>query len=297
VSRVIASHGFSPAKAERLNGTEQPIDKASATAEILYPDQTDIAESGYEADLLAAASCCVVPITIDGEVAGWLSAAVLGDPSRLAPSADLEARLHGLAGQASAALRNAHLVEQIRYQVLHDPLTGLPNRTLILDRADQMLLSGQRDGMPVSALFLDLDGFKQINDTLGHEAGDTLLQAVAARLNSVVRHCDTLARLGGDEFVVLVTGADAHTGPRSVAQRLLDVMREPFVLEGTTSTPVCVTASIGIATAGQGCSSGELLRNADLALYRAKAAGRNRSASYTADMTTDDSILEPDTAG
>jgi diguanylate cyclase (GGDEF)-like protein len=296
VSRLVASHGFPPAEAERLHGIEQPIDIASTTSEITYPDQTALDASGYDAGLLPTASCCVVPITVDGEVAGWLSAAVDDDPSRLAPSTDLEARLHGLAGQASSALRNAHLVEQIRYQVLHDPLTGLPNRTLILDRADQMLARGHREGMPVSALFLDLDGFKQINDTLGHEAGDLLLQAVATRLNSVVRHCDTLARLGGDEFVVLVNGADVRTGPRMVAQRLLDVMREPFVLEGRADAPVCVTSSIGIATAGEGCSSGELLRNADVALYRAKAAGRNRSASYTPDMTTDDPVLQPDAA-
>jgi diguanylate cyclase (GGDEF)-like protein len=297
VSRVVACHGFTSAEAAGLNGTELPIN-GSATSEITYPDQTAIDASGLDPDLLAQAACCVVPITVDGEVAGWLSAAVVGDPSRLAPSPDLEARLHGLAGQASSALRNAHLVEQIRYQVLHDPLTGLPNRTLILDRADQMLARGQRDCTPVSALFLDLDGFKEVNDTLGHEAGDKLLQAVATRLNSVVRQCDTLARLGGDEFVVLVSGVDVRTGPVLVAQRLLDVMRQPFILEDRTESPLCVTASIGIATVAGCASSGELLRNADVALYRAKAAGRNCSAIYTAERALDDRpLLDPKAAG
>jgi diguanylate cyclase (GGDEF)-like protein len=295
VARIVACHGFVPEDEARLQGTELPID-LNATAEITYPDQAVIEASGLDEDLLADAACCVVPLTLDGEVAGWLTAAVVGDRARLAPSPDLEARLHGLAGQASSALRNAHLVEQIRHQALHDPLTGLPNRTLILDRADQMLARGHRDCTPVSALFLDLDGFKEINDTLGHDAGDKLLQAVAARLNSVVRHCDTLARLGGDEFVVLVNGVDVRTGPVHVAQRLLDVMRQPFILEDRTDAPLCVTASIGIATAG-GSSSGELLRNADLALYRAKAAGRNRSAIYTPDMNTGEPpLLDPKAA-
>jgi diguanylate cyclase (GGDEF)-like protein len=279
VSQVVACHGYTEAQAARLNGTERPIVESAVATQIIYPDQAAIEASGYDADLVADASCCVVPITVDGEVAGWLTAAVVGDPARLAPSPDLEARLRGLAGQASSALRNAHLVEQIRYQALHDPLTGLPNRTLILDRADQMLARGRRDRTPVSALFLDLDGFKEINDTLGHDAGDKLLQAVAARLNSVVRHCDTLARLGGDEFVVLVNGVDVRTGPALVAQRLLDVMRQPFILEDRTDAPLCVTASIGIASADDHSTPGELLRNADLALYRAKAAGKNCSAT------------------
>ena len=283
VSRVVASHGLTPEEAARLHGVEVPIDDSAAT-EIVYPDRATIDATGIDADLLADTSCCVVPITVDGEIAGWLTAVVRGDPARLAPSPDLEARLLGLAGQASSALRNAHLVEQIRHQALHDPLTGLPNRALILDRADQMLARGRRDHTPVSALFLDLDGFKQVNDTLGHEAGDKLLQAVAARLNSVVRQCDTLARLGGDEFVVLVNGVDVSTGPVHVAQRLLDVMRTPFVLEDRTDDPLSVTASIGIATARDEMTSGDLLRNADLALYRAKAAGRNCSETYDPTM-------------
>jgi diguanylate cyclase (GGDEF)-like protein len=288
MSRIIACHGFSPEQAARLIGTERPIDRAAASAEIIYPDQATIESSGYGEDLLADTVCCVVPITLDGEVAGWLTAAVVGDPSRLAPSADLEARLLGLAGQASSALRNAHLVEQIRHQALHDSLTGLPNRTLILDRANQMLARGRRDRTPVSALFLDLDGFKEINDTLGHEAGDQLLQGVAARLGSVVRACDTLARLGGDEFVVLVNGADVGTGPVLVADRLLTAMREPFVLDDNDATSLRVTVSIGIATADDRSTPGELLRNADFALYQAKAAGRNRSATYTPHLTDSD---------
>jgi diguanylate cyclase (GGDEF)-like protein len=287
-SCIIACHGFTPEDAARMNGAEIPI-TGPATSEISYPDQAVLDASGLDADLRAEASVCVVPIGVDGEIAGWLTAAVVGDPARLAPSPDLEARLRGLAAQASSALRNAHLVEQSRHQALHDPLTGLPNRALILDRADQMLARSHRDLTPVSALFLDLDGFKQVNDTLGHDAGDKLLQAVATRLNSVVRQCDTLARLGGDEFVVLVNGADSATGPVNVAQRLLHVMRKPFILEGRIDQPLHITASIGIATAGQDSSSGDLLRHADVALYQAKANGRDRSAVHRPGMEDDES--------
>jgi diguanylate cyclase (GGDEF)-like protein len=296
VSRVVASHGYTRDQAAALSVRETPIDRA--TSEIIYLDQAALDVIGNNLEELPMVACCVVPIALDGEVAGWLTAAVVGgDPARLAPNADLEARLRGLAAQASSALRNAHLVEQIRHQALHDPLTGLPNRALILDRADQMLAGGRGDRTPVSALFLDLDGFKEVNDTLGHEAGDKLLQAVATRLNSVVRHCDTLARLGGDEFVVLVSGVDLRTGPAVVAQRLLDVMRQPFILEDRTDAPLSVTASIGIATAGDRSTSSELIRNADIALYQAKAAGRNRSATHTPDMNSDELLrLNPSAA-
>jgi diguanylate cyclase (GGDEF)-like protein len=176
-------------------------------------------------------------------------------------------------------------MEQIRHQALHDALTGLPNRALILDRTEQLLGRARRDRTPVAALFLDLDGFKEINDTLGHAAGDQLLRAVASRLSTTIRESDTLARLGGDEFVVLVDGLTIDT-PELVAERLLEVLRPPFVLEGREHTPLTVTASIGIATATERASAGDLLRDADVALYQAKAAGKNRSVVFAPAMQT-----------
>ena len=135
---------------------------------------------------------------------------------------------------------------QLRFQALHDALTGLPNRPLILDRTEQMLARSRRTGEPVAAMFLDLDEFKEINDSLGHGAGDELLRSVAERLTATVRGADSVGRLGGDEFVILVEGAAMASSPELVAERLLEVLREPYHL-GDDRTPFVVTASIGVA--------------------------------------------------
>ena len=174
---------------------------------------------------------------------------------------------------------------QLLHVALHDPLTGLPNRTLILDRADQMLVRARREFRPVAALFVDLDNFKDINDSLGHDAGDKILQAVAHRFVGILRESDTVGRLGGDEFVVLAEGASLGAGPEMVAERLHDTLREPFRIEGYPSVSLTVTASIGIA-GGQRNSASELLRDADIALYRAKALGKHRSALFQPEMQT-----------
>ena len=172
------------------------------------------------------------PVAIDGAVLGFLVAAVGDDPDRILHDPQLADRFAGLAGQAAVALRNGLLLDRIRHQSLHDSLTGLPNRTLIIDRAEQMLARARRNRSASAALFLDLDGFKEVNDTLGHGVGDQLLRSVAARLTTAVRSNDTVGRLGGDEFVVLTDGLSLDAGPEVVAERLLDVLRSPFELEG-----------------------------------------------------------------
>src|ERR1019366_8780719 len=164
--------------------------------------------------------------------------------------------------------------EELAFLATHDPLTGLPNRTLILDRVEQMLARSRRGQTPVAALFVDLDNFKDINDTLGHGVGDELLQAVAARLDGVVRATDALGRLGGDEFVVITEELSLESGPELIAERLLEALKPPFKLGGDKDTRVSVTASIGIAT-GEHASAEELLRDADIAMYRAKWDGRH----------------------
>ena len=187
---------------------------------------------------------------------------------------------------------------ELRHQALHDFLTGLPNRALVLDRAEQMLSRARRQDVPVAALFLDVDNFKDINDSLGHAAGDQLLKAVAARLSGALRDSDTIGRLGGDEFVVLAEGTSLDAGAALVAERLLDVLREPFILHADegSPTPYAVTASIGIAE-GDRPQVEDLLRDADLALYRAKAAGRNCYMFFASEMhatVRDRLVLEAD---
>jgi diguanylate cyclase (GGDEF)-like protein len=173
--------------------------------------------------------------------------------------------------------------EELSFLATHDPLTGLPNRTLILDRVEQMLARSRRSDAPVAALFIDLDNFKDINDTLGHAAGDELLRAVAARLDGVVRGADALGRLGGDEFVVISDEISVADGPELIAQRLLDALEHPFKLGPESESRVTVTASIGIAVGNQ-LSAEDLLRDADIAMYRAKWDGKNRFVVFESGM-------------
>ena len=174
---------------------------------------------------------------------------------------------------------------QLRHQALHDALTGLPNRVLALDRAEQMLARARRNSTPVAALYVDIDAFKQINDTFGHAAGDAFLRIVAARLRSVVRDSDTAARLAGDEFIILLDSTPTDTACEFVAQRLLDVLREPYDLNDTIGRQLSLTASIGIAY-GPRETAEELLADADIALYAAKGAGKNRYVTFQSEMQT-----------
>ena len=175
------------------------------------------------------------PIVVGGETIGAIVASVTDEPERLTVTPRLADRLKGLAAQASTAISNARLVDQIRFQAVHDALTGLPNRALILDRTEQMLARARRADVQVAALFIDLDGFKDVNDALGHGVGDQLLQAVSERLSLTMRGSDSIGRLGGDEFVVLVDGSSMDAGPELVAERLLEVLRAPFELPGLVS--------------------------------------------------------------
>jgi diguanylate cyclase (GGDEF)-like protein/PAS domain S-box-containing protein len=171
----------------------------------------------------------------------------------------------------------------LAFRALHDPLTGLANRQLILDRAQQMLVRARRSGVPVAALFIDLDNFKDSNDSLGHGAGDKLLQMVAGRLLGILRSGDTVGRLGGDEFVILAEGVSFARGPEMIAERVHEVLRPAFHIPGIDSMSISVSASIGIAV-GDRPSAEDLLRDADIALYRAKGAGRDQSVLFEHSM-------------
>jgi diguanylate cyclase (GGDEF)-like protein len=173
--------------------------------------------------------------------------------------------------------------DELAHQALHDALTGLPNRVLVIDRATQMLGRAQRIRAPAAALFIDLDDFQQINDQFGHPAGDELLQTIAARLQAVVRGGDTVGRLGGDEFVALVEPGSFEIAPELVAERILEVLRQPITLQTPSPSTVTITASMGVATA-QGLSAEALMREAHVALYEAKTSGRDRYVLFHSAM-------------
>jgi len=160
--------------------------------------------------------------------------------------------------------------ETIRWQAHHDALTGLPNRALLRDRLDQVLAMAERSGELAALLFLDLDHFKRVNDTLGHAAGDRLLQHVAARLTDCLRAEDTVARLGGDEFVVILPSLQAVGDAAEVAQKIRAVLAAPLTIEDHEMT---VTASVGTSLfPSDGRDADTLLKNADSAMYRSKQA-------------------------
>ena len=173
--------------------------------------------------------------------------------------------------------------ERLQHMAQHDALTELPNRLLFMDRLKQALARARWHERLVAVLFVDIDRFKTINDTLGHEVGDRLLQALAERLTASVREGDTVARFGGDEFVVLLddVGSDKDIG--AVALKVLETLAPPFAIDGQN---LYVTASIGVSLyPNDGEDSGTLLKNADIAMYRAKDLGKNTYQFYSADMS------------
>jgi diguanylate cyclase (GGDEF)-like protein len=172
---------------------------------------------------------------------------------------------------------------QKRQRSGHDALTCLPDRTLIRDRLQQVLLRSQRDHQLVASLLVDLDNFQAVNERVGHDGGDELLKAVATRFMGVLRASDTIGRPSGDEFVILADGLSLSGGPELLAERLLDTLREPFVIEGFADVPLSITASIGIAT-NESDEPDDLLRDAAIALCQAKAEGRNCHVRFKPEM-------------
>ena len=184
---------------------------------------------------------------------------------------------------------SAHNITQLRSTrdalerlATRDPLTGLPNRKLILDRIEQMQKRGRRTGHDGAVLFIDLDRFKDVNDSLGHRVGDDVLRQAAIRFQGALRESDSIGRLGGDEFVVLVEGSGAHHA-EAAAARLLQSLETPFDVRSAARPQVIISASIGIVS-GSYASAEDLLMDADVALYEAKAAGRNRAMRFEPHM-------------
>lgn len=194
------------------------------------------------------------------------------------------ASLRDVTGRKEAESQLEKIRRLERYLAYHDTLTNLPNRTLFYDRLKQAIAVARRNNDRVAVLFLDLDGFKRINDTLGHSKGDILLQMVAQRLKSSVRECDTIARLGGDEFTVVLIGIDGPDDAARVAEKILKSMSRPF---SVTGNEVHISTSIGIGLFPNDSEDIEtLVRNADIAMYHAKYNGKNNYQLFNPGMTS-----------
>jgi diguanylate cyclase (GGDEF)-like protein len=216
------------------------------------------------------------PFDVTGETAGSLVAHLRGSGEHKEDCDQLAA----FAQQVSLALADARTVEAV-HEAHHDSLTGLPNRALFLRAFNQMLASRPQDSEPTSVLFIDLDRFKAINDSLGHEAGDHVLAATADRIRGCIRDGDTAARLGGDEFAVLLPGTSLQAAT-AVGERVIAAINEPFRVAGRDAF---IGASIGVVMSGAvPAGSDELLNNADLAMYRAKKEGKGRVVPFSPHM-------------
>jgi diguanylate cyclase (GGDEF)-like protein len=246
---------------------------------VLIPDLEEaFARSTELGEMLRAeraAAFSALAITDGDDLLGAL-ACLFGRPREFGPNA-LE--LHrALAKQAGLAFSHVWLQQRIREQAAIDPLTGVANRTAIDELSEAAYLEARRSERPLSLIFLDLDGFKAINDRFGHRAGDRVLQATAQRIVGSVREDDRVGRFGGDEFLIVCEGADQQ-GAFVVAERIAELVREP--IDGLPPE-FHVTASIGIATAVPGetryDSAEAMTRGADFAMYASKRAGRDRIA-------------------
>jgi diguanylate cyclase (GGDEF)-like protein len=282
--RVVAWAGGNQRAAEWL--ARVPMPDQLAPGRPILPDKTvhryefpsEAGEPEGGGNRLRVRSAIATPVHENGTVIGSLVAASCEEGRRFTESE--RAMLLAFAEHVSLAVTDANTLEAM-YRAFHDSLTGLASRALFLDRLQHGLVQAARSKTNITLLFIDLDRFKMVNDTLGHGAGDVLLVEVAERLRSCLRASDTAARFGGDEFVVLLHGTNAADA-EIVADRIIEAVRRPFTVNGME---VFVDASIGIACSESGSvGADDLLRDADVAMYRAKRAGRGRHATYEPEM-------------
>jgi diguanylate cyclase (GGDEF)-like protein/PAS domain S-box-containing protein len=278
VTRPNGTMRFVSPSASRVFGYEPAALLGRPLATLLHPADRDRATQLF-AEVVAGPGV-IGPVEwrfrqADGS---WLHAEILatnllGDPT-----------VRGIVLNTRDVSERKRLEEQLTHQAFHDPLTGLANRALFRDRVSHALALAQRQGHPITVLFLDLDDFKRVNDSLGHAEGDRLLIAAAERFQSCARAADTVSRLGGDEFAILIEHVAGSDGRPELLQRLEEAMTYPFALSGNQ---VQVSASIGVATATPGDTADDLLRNADVAMYAAKRRGKGRSETYELRMYAD----------
>jgi len=209
--------------------------------------------------------------TRGGLVDAWVSSTKM-------PLRDESGQIIGTFGISRDVTAQIRAEKALAHQALHDPVTGLPNRIALLDRLSQGLLAMERHPSQLAVLFIDLDNFKEINDSYGHDAGDLVLAEVGRRLSALARRGDTVARLGGDEFVMLCGELDAHAVVRLIGDRIIRSIAVPYVDSGRDFS---VTCSVGIVvTSDVNADPDRLISHADMAMYEAKKAGRNRYQVY-----------------
>jgi len=280
LSTMRSSRGVSDALLARMRRV--PLHSAGVSGLAILGDELiaveDYASSPIAIPEVANArlkSTMAVPVHENGVVVGSLTVGMYS--ARRAWDQPAQEILRAFAEHVSLAVTDANTLEAMN-QAFHDELTGLASRALFMTRLETAFTNGHR----IAVLFVDLDRFKTVNDSLGHAAGDTLLRAVADRLNGCLRKGDTAARLGGDEFAVLLGDVDTAEEVEPVAWRILSALREPFELTGRESF---VSASIGIAFSGSGGrDAAELMVSADLAMYQAKKLGKDRYQVFEAAM-------------
>jgi diguanylate cyclase (GGDEF)-like protein/PAS domain S-box-containing protein len=243
--------------------------------ELLHPDDRERAATFFRDAAQAPGVSGPVEWRFRQPDGSWLHAEILATNLLHDPT------VKGIVLNTRDVSERRRLEEQLIHQAFHDPLTGLANRALFRDRVSHALALAQRRGSPVTVLFLDLDDFKKVNDSLGHAEGDRLLKAAAERFLACARSADTVARLGGDEFAILIEGGDGSEG---LPDRVAAAMSHPFSLSGNQ---VRVTASIGVASASLDETADDLLRNADMAMYAAKRRGKGHAETYESRMYAD----------
>ncbi|MDO9713905.1 bifunctional diguanylate cyclase/phosphodiesterase [Paracraurococcus lichenis] len=255
---------------------EEPVPAESWLAAVLPEDL-----EGLQAEVGAAWARCEPEYVISHRLRGVAEGEVRHVEARIRTDYDAEGRPVHAIGAVIDVTERREAEARIAHIAHHDALTDLPNRTLFRERLEEALARARR-GTGCALLYLDLDHFKEVNDTLGHPVGDALLKAVTARLLDSVRETDTIARLGGDEFAIIQVDAEQPTAATTLAKRLVEVLSAPFELDGHQ---VVVGTSIGIAMVpGDGEDADTLLKNADMALYRAKAEGRGRWRFFEPEM-------------
>jgi diguanylate cyclase (GGDEF)-like protein len=240
----------------------------SIDAPLFVDDSVDEPQFQEMRDEFGIAAAVLVPLKAGSSFLGMLIVSVFDRPERLKMTADLLDRLSGVAAQATTALQNGHLLDEMTHQALHDQLTGLANRLQFTEQLRAAIEDARREVHPVTLLYMDLDGFKPVNDEFGHDVGDQLLVAVAKRLAACTREEDTVARLGGDEFAVLIDSATASADAEAVSERLARSLTDPFVIEGHE-----LRLGVSIGRAVFPIDAGDpdgLLRCADAAMFGVK---------------------------